>query len=115
MAYQLDPDLVAITAGAPPRTPARRDDWRSLREMSDTALALIDSLLPEHDEVARTERGCRQVGAVRSDDRSGVRLQRRGENLDVSAVGSTNPWRAGRRAVATRARRVRNEAGTSGT
>src|SRR6185437_14509355 len=51
MPYQLDPDLLAITADAPPRTPAPRDDWRTLREQGEAGLALIDSLLPEREEV----------------------------------------------------------------
>jgi len=54
--YQLDPDLLAITADAPPRTPAARDDWRALRELGNAGLSLIDSLLPEHEEVTRTDR-----------------------------------------------------------
>ena len=44
MPYQVDPDLLAITADAPPRTPAPRDDWRTLREQADVGLAFIDSL-----------------------------------------------------------------------
>ena len=56
MPYQLDPDLAAITADAPPRTPAARDDWRALRELGEAGLGFIDSLLPEHEEVVRTER-----------------------------------------------------------
>ena len=56
MPYQLDPDLLAITADAPPRTPAARDDWRALRELGNAGLSLIDSLLPEHEEVTRTDR-----------------------------------------------------------
>ncbi len=56
MAYQLDPELLAIMRNAPPRAPALRDDWRGLREMSDAALALVESRLPEHEEVARTDR-----------------------------------------------------------
>jgi acetyl esterase/lipase len=51
MPYQLDPDLLTITADAPPRTPAPRDDWRTLREQGEAGLALIDSLLPEREEV----------------------------------------------------------------
>jgi acetyl esterase/lipase len=55
MPYQLDPDLLAITADAPPRTPAPRDDWRTLREQGEAGLALIDSLLPEREEVKRID------------------------------------------------------------
>lgn len=55
MPYQLDPDIVALTADAPPRTPAARDDWRTLRENGDIGLGFIDSLLPEHPEVTRTD------------------------------------------------------------
>jgi len=53
--YQLDPDLLAITADAPPRVPAARDDWRTLRANGNAGLELIDSLLPDHREVARGE------------------------------------------------------------
>jgi acetyl esterase/lipase len=53
--YRLDPDLAAITADAPARTPAARDDWRALREMGNAGLDLIDSLLPDRPEVARTD------------------------------------------------------------
>jgi acetyl esterase/lipase len=56
MPYQLDPELLAITADAPPRTPAPRDDWRTLREQGNAGLALIDSLSPEHPEISRTDR-----------------------------------------------------------
>ncbi len=56
MPYQVDPDLLAISADAPPRTPAPRDDWRTLREQADVGLAFIDSMLPEHAEVARRDR-----------------------------------------------------------
>src|SRR3954470_1052186 len=55
MPYQLDPGPAAITAAAPPRTPAPRDDWRTLREQGEQGLAFIDSLLPEHEEVARRD------------------------------------------------------------
>jgi acetyl esterase/lipase len=58
MPYAVDPDLLAyaMSMNAPPRAPAPRDDWRSLREMADTGLALIDSQLPAHEDVARTDR-----------------------------------------------------------
>lgn len=55
MPYALDPDIVALTADAPPRTLAARDDWRALREIGNTGLELIDSLLPEHPEVTRND------------------------------------------------------------
>ena len=55
MPYQLDPDLAAITADAPARTLAARDDWRALRELGNTGLGFIDSLLPEHAEVVRSD------------------------------------------------------------
>jgi acetyl esterase/lipase len=54
--YSLDPDLERITADAPPRALAARDDWRALRELGNAGLELIDSLLPEHPEVARRDR-----------------------------------------------------------
>jgi acetyl esterase/lipase len=55
MPYQLDPELLAITADAPPRARAARDDWRALREQGNAGLGFIDSLLPEHAEVVRTD------------------------------------------------------------
>jgi acetyl esterase/lipase len=55
MPYQLDPDLLAITADAPPRVPAARDDWRTLRTNGNAGLELIDSLLPERPEVTRRD------------------------------------------------------------
>jgi acetyl esterase/lipase len=54
MGYELDPDLAAITADAPPRAWAARDDWQTLREYVEAGLALLDSMLPEHAEVTRT-------------------------------------------------------------
>jgi acetyl esterase/lipase len=53
--YALDPDLERMTADAPPRTRAARDDWRALRELGDVGLALIDSFLPEHPDVERID------------------------------------------------------------
>jgi acetyl esterase/lipase len=53
--YQLDPDIVALTANAPERALAARDDWQTLRTNGNTGLEFIDSLLPEHPEVARTD------------------------------------------------------------
>jgi acetyl esterase/lipase len=55
MPYHLDPDIVALTADAPARSLAARDDWRTLRENGNVGLAFIDSLLPEHPEVTRTD------------------------------------------------------------
>jgi acetyl esterase/lipase len=55
MPFQLDPDLAAITADAPERTLAARDDWRALRELGNTGLGFIDSLLPERAEVVRSD------------------------------------------------------------
>jgi acetyl esterase/lipase len=55
--YDVDPDLIAYAASmnAPPRTPAPRDDWRTLREQAEAGLSLLDASLPEHSEVARVD------------------------------------------------------------
>lgn len=57
MPYDVDPDLIAYAASmnAPPRTPAARDDWRTLRESAESGLSLLDASLPEHPEVARVD------------------------------------------------------------
>jgi acetyl esterase/lipase len=55
--YDVDPDLIAyaMSMNAPPRTPAARDDWRTLRAQAEAGLSLIDASLPEHAEVARVD------------------------------------------------------------
>jgi acetyl esterase/lipase len=55
--YDVDPDLIAyaMSMNAPPRTPAARDDWRTLRQQAEAGLSLIDSSLPEHPEVTRVD------------------------------------------------------------
>jgi acetyl esterase/lipase len=55
--YEVDPDLIAyaMSINAPPRTPAARGDWRTLREQAETGLSAIDSSLPEHPEIARAD------------------------------------------------------------
>ena len=80
---------LAITADAPPRTPAARDDWRTLREQADTGLAFIDSLLPEHPEVARIDphdhvvRRRRDLGAL---VRPGARPRMRADQARPAVV-----------------------------
>jgi acetyl esterase/lipase len=54
--YALDPDLARLTADAPPRPRASRGDVETLRVLGNAGLELIDSLLPEHPEVVRTDR-----------------------------------------------------------
>ena len=53
MPYDVDPDLIAYAASmnAPPRTPAARDDWRTLRTQAEAGLSLLDAT------AARASRG----------------------------------------------------------
>jgi acetyl esterase/lipase len=66
MPYQLDPDLVAYTTAmdAPRPTPARRDDWRTLREQGELGMAAIDAMLPERPEVERTDHQVASFGGA---------------------------------------------------
>ena len=48
----LDRDGVFVVVN---RDGEARDDWRTLREQAETGLALLDSTLPEHAEVARVD------------------------------------------------------------
>jgi len=55
--YEVDSDLIAyaMSMNAPPRTPAARDDWRTLREQAEAGLSLIDASLPEQPEIVRVD------------------------------------------------------------
>ena len=86
MGYEIDAGVVEVgmqlvTAGMPIAAPAVRDDWETLRSNSDGALAVIESMLPQHPLVERSD----LTGPSWDDEPVGVRLYR---PPDASGVGA---------------------------